>query len=63
MERKEYGINIMRKRRYRQIGRLIYYYCCVRYMTRQDGRWVDAADEDGIKLKEWARKCQRGKHS
>ena len=50
-------------RRYRQIGRLIYYYCCVRYMARENGRWVDAVDEDGIKLKEWARKCQNGKCS
>ncbi len=30
-----------RKRRYRQIGRLLYYYCCVRYLTRQNGRWVE----------------------
>ena len=29
-----------RKRRYRQIGRLIYYYCCVCYMKRDNGRWV-----------------------
>lgn len=38
------------KRRYRQIGRLIYYYCCVRYMTRVHGEWVYACDVDGIKL-------------
>lgn len=30
-----------RKRRHRQIGRLLYYYCCVRYLTREKGRWVD----------------------
>jgi len=29
------------KRRYRQIGRLLYYYCCVRYMTRKNGRLVE----------------------
>ena len=29
-------------RRYRQIGRLLYYYCCVRYLTRENGRWVTA---------------------
>ena len=34
------------KRRYRQIGRLIYYYCCVRYMTRVNGAW---------KLCEWVK--------
>ncbi len=28
-------------RRYRQIARLIYHYCCVRYMTREYGRWVE----------------------
>lgn len=29
------------KCRTRQIARLIYYYCCVRYMKRnKDGRWV-----------------------
>ena len=28
-----------RKRRYRQIGRLLYYYCCVLYMKRIDGKW------------------------
>ena len=27
-------------RRYRQIGRLLYHYCCVKYLTRKDGRWV-----------------------
>ena len=54
---------MIKKRRYRQIGRLIYYYCCVRYMTKENGRWVDATDEDGIKLKEWAKKCQSGKCS
>ena len=32
--------NGKRKRRYRQIGRLIYYYCCVRYMKRKNGRWI-----------------------
>ena len=43
----------MRKRRWRQIGRLIYYYCCVRYMVREHGRWVEdtvlcpACDGDG----------------
>lgn len=30
-----------RKRRYRQIGRLIYHYCCVRYMTKENGIWVE----------------------
>ena len=39
----------MRKRRYRQIGRLIYYYCCVRYLTRENGRWVKAMS-DGVWL-------------
>ena len=33
------------KRRYRQIGRLLYYYCCVRYMNRTDGRWVETMEE------------------
>ena len=33
------------KRRYRQIGRLLYYYCCVRYMNRTDGRWVETMAE------------------
>lgn len=28
------------KRRYRQIGRLLYYYYCVRYMVRIKGEWV-----------------------
>lgn len=33
------------KRRYRQIGRLLYYFCCVRLMERnKEGRWV-MADE------------------
>ena len=33
------------KRRYRQIGRLLHYYCCVRLMERnKDGKWV-MADE------------------
>lgn len=33
----------MRKRRFRQIGRLLYYYCCVRLMERnKDGKWVTA---------------------
>ena len=27
------------KRRTRQIARLIYYYCCVLYMKRIDGKW------------------------
>ncbi len=27
-------------RRYRQIARLIYRYCCVRYMKRINGKWV-----------------------
>ena len=27
-------------RRYRQIARLIYLYCCVKYMKRVDGKWV-----------------------
>ena len=32
-----------RKRRYRQIGRLIHYYCRVRLMEcNKDGRWVTA---------------------
>lgn len=30
-----------RKRRTRQIARLLYYYCCVRYMTKENGRWVE----------------------
>ena len=38
------------KRRYRQIGRLIYYYCCVKYMTRVYGEWVYTCDVDGIRL-------------
>ena len=33
--------NSKRKRRHRQIGRLIYHYCCVRYMTKENGRWVE----------------------
>ena len=32
-------------RRYRQIGRLLYYYCCVRYLTRENGRWVKAMSD------------------
>ena len=36
-------------RRYRQIGRLLYYYCCVRYMTKEHGRWVKAMS-DGVWL-------------
>lgn len=28
------------KRRHRQIARLIYYFCCVRYMTKENGIWV-----------------------
>ena len=32
------------KRRTRQIARLIYLYCCVKYMTRENGRWV----QDGV---------------
>ena len=35
----------MRKRRYRQIGRLLYYYCCVRYLTKENGRWVKAMSD------------------
>lgn len=31
---------VMKKRRHRQIGRLLYYYCCVRYMVRIKGEWV-----------------------
>lgn len=38
-----------RKRRTRQIARLIYYYCCVRYLTRENGRWVKAMS-DGVWL-------------
>ena len=34
-----------RKRRYRQIARLIYYYCCVRYLTKENGRWVKAMSD------------------
>lgn len=30
----------IKHRRYRQIGRLLYHYCCVKYLTRKDGRWV-----------------------
>ena len=33
------------KRRYRQIGRLLYYYCCVRYLTRENGQWVKAMSD------------------
>ena len=33
--------NNTKKRRHRQIGRLIYLYCCVRYMTKDNGRWVE----------------------
>lgn len=33
--------NSKSKRRHRQIGRLIYLYCCVRYMTKENGRWVE----------------------
>lgn len=45
------------KRRHRQIGRLIYYYCCVRYLTRESkhGRWVKAMSDDGHWLGEWKR--------
>ena len=42
----------MRKRRHRQIGRLIYIYCCVKYLTRENGRWVKAVS-DGIWLGKW----------
>ncbi len=41
-------------RRYRQIARLIYHYCCVRYMTKDNGRWVEdtalcpVCDGDGV---------------
>ena len=38
------------KRRYRQIGRLIYYYCCVRFLTRVHGEWVYACDVDEKRL-------------
>lgn len=34
------------KRRCRQIARLIYYYCCVRYMVRENGKWVDAFEKE-----------------
>lgn len=44
--------NSKSKRRYRQIGRLLYYYCCVRYMTKENGRWVKAMS-DGVWLGEW----------
>lgn len=28
-------------RRYRQIARLVYHYCCVKYLKRnKDGKWV-----------------------
>ena len=37
------------KRRHRQIGRLLYYYCCVRYLTKENGRWVKAMS-DGVWL-------------
>lgn len=30
----------MKKRRYRQIARLLYRYCCVMYMKRVNGKWV-----------------------
>ena len=40
-----------RKRRYRQIGWLLYYYCCVRYLTKENGRWVKAMS-DGMWLGE-----------
>lgn len=29
-----------KKRRYRQIARLLYRYCCVMYMKRVNGKWV-----------------------
>ena len=29
-----------KKRRYRQIARLLYRYCCVMYMKRVSGEWV-----------------------
>ena len=29
-----------KKRRYRQIARLLYRYCCVMYMKRVRGEWV-----------------------
>lgn len=35
-------------RRYRQIARLIYHYCCVRYMKRVDGRWVE---DDNLRMR------------
>ena len=38
---RQIGKGIGKKRRYRQIGRLLYYYCCVRYLTRKNGRWVE----------------------
>ena len=41
--------NSTKKRRHRQIGRLIYLYCCVRYLTKENGRWVKAMS-DGVWL-------------
>ena len=32
--------SIIKHRRYRQIGRLLYHYCCARYLIRKDGGWV-----------------------
>lgn len=34
-----------RKRRTRQIARLLYYYCCVRYLTKENGRWIKAMSD------------------
>lgn len=36
-------------RRYRQIARLIYLYCCVKYMKRVDGKWVRWIEKEKIK--------------
>lgn len=36
-----------KKRRYRQIARLLYRYCCVKYMKRVSGKWVVDKNIDG----------------
>ena len=37
-----------KKRRYRQIARLLYRYCCVMYMKRINGKWVVDENIDGV---------------
>ena len=36
-----------KKRRYRQIARLLYCYCCVKYMKRVNGGWIVDKNIDG----------------